>query len=93
MGRANEAIESARQGLEVDPLSLSATMDLAWQLYMARRYEEAVAEAQKVADINPKFLPRPTSAWAWLTSSSGDSRRPLKSCKRRVAIAATGASA
>jgi TolB-like protein/DNA-binding winged helix-turn-helix (wHTH) protein len=55
MGRANEATESARQGLDVDPLSLSATMDLAWQLYMARRYEEAVEEAQKVADINPKF--------------------------------------
>jgi len=54
MGRANEAIERARQGLELDPLSLSAIMNLAWQLYRGRHYEEAVAEAQKVADINPK---------------------------------------
>jgi TolB-like protein/DNA-binding winged helix-turn-helix (wHTH) protein len=55
MGRANEAIERARQGLELDPLSLSAIMNLAWQLYRGRHYQEAVAEAQKVADINPKF--------------------------------------
>src|SRR4029453_4803722 len=58
MGRADEAIERARLGLELDPLSLSAIMNLAWQLYRGRHYQEAVAEAQKGADINPNFSSR-----------------------------------
>jgi TolB-like protein/DNA-binding winged helix-turn-helix (wHTH) protein/Tfp pilus assembly protein PilF len=53
MGHANEAIERARLGVELDPLSLSAIMNLAWQLYRGRQYEQAVAEAQTVADIEP----------------------------------------
>jgi tetratricopeptide (TPR) repeat protein len=57
MGRSHEAIECARQGLEVDPLSLPATINLAWQFYFARRYDEAIAQAKKVAEIEPSFFP------------------------------------
>lgn len=57
MGRPEEAISRAQQEREVDPLSLVAITDTAWQFYWSRRYEEAISEARKVTEMNPSYFP------------------------------------
>jgi tetratricopeptide (TPR) repeat protein len=43
--------------LQIDPLSLAAITEVAWQLYWARRYDEAIAQARKVTEIDPNYYP------------------------------------
>jgi tetratricopeptide (TPR) repeat protein len=57
MGHPDDALARVQQALQIDPLSLSAITDVAWQLYWARRYDEAIERARKVADINPGYFP------------------------------------
>lgn len=57
MGRPEEAISRVQQEREVDPLSLVAITDTAWQLYWSRHYKEAIAEARKVTEMNPNYFP------------------------------------
>jgi TolB-like protein/DNA-binding winged helix-turn-helix (wHTH) protein/Tfp pilus assembly protein PilF len=57
IGRPNEAIERARQAQRVDPLSLAAITDLGWQLYFARRYDEAIAQASKAREMDSNYFP------------------------------------
>jgi tetratricopeptide (TPR) repeat protein len=57
MGRPNEAITRVEQGLQVDPLSLAAITDVAWELYFARRYDEAITQARKVEEMDPSYFP------------------------------------
>jgi TolB-like protein/DNA-binding winged helix-turn-helix (wHTH) protein/Flp pilus assembly protein TadD len=57
MGRPEEADSRALEEREVDPLSLAAITDTAWQLYWSRRYEQAIAEARRVTEMNPNYFP------------------------------------
>lgn len=57
MGRPEDAIARVQQTVHIDPLSLSAISDVAWELYWARRYDEAIEQARKVVEINPNFYP------------------------------------
>jgi tetratricopeptide (TPR) repeat protein len=57
MGHPEDAIARVQQALQIDPLSLAAIIDVAWQLYWARRYDEAIEQARKVAEIDPNYYP------------------------------------
>jgi TolB-like protein/DNA-binding winged helix-turn-helix (wHTH) protein/Flp pilus assembly protein TadD len=57
MGKPVDAIARVQQTVQIDPLSLAAISDVAWELYWARRYDEAIEQARKVAEINPNFYP------------------------------------
>jgi len=57
MGHPQEAVARVQQALQIDPLSLAAITEVAWQLYWARRYDEAIAQARKVTEINPDYYP------------------------------------
>ena len=57
MGKPEAALARVRQTLQIDPLSLAAVTDVAWELYWARHYEEAIEQARKVTEINPSFYP------------------------------------
>ncbi len=52
-GRHDEAIAEARRAITADPLSLAARRDLLDFLLAARRYEETIAEAHQLFDMNP----------------------------------------
>ena len=52
-GRAEEGLALARQGRELDPLSPDRTVRLAWLLYQARRYDDAIRELQTVLAADP----------------------------------------
>jgi TolB-like protein/Flp pilus assembly protein TadD len=54
-GRTSEAILSARRAAEIDPLSLPAGMNMAWQYYWSRQYDLAVECLHKILDIDPNF--------------------------------------
>ena len=51
-GRTEEAVTSCRRARELDPLAVSGS-DLAWMLFYARRYDEAVQELRSVLAVRP----------------------------------------
>jgi serine/threonine-protein kinase len=53
LGRFPEAEKLARPAVELDPLSYPARASLARLLYCEKRYDEALAVAQKAADLQP----------------------------------------
>ena len=52
-GRTEEGLALARHGRELDPLWPDRTVRLAWLLYQARRYDEAIRELQTVLAADP----------------------------------------
>ena len=48
LGRNSEAIVEARRAHEVEPLSGIYSANIIWKLYLARRYDEAEAEARRL---------------------------------------------
>jgi TolB-like protein/DNA-binding winged helix-turn-helix (wHTH) protein/Flp pilus assembly protein TadD len=51
-GRTEEALAWAQRGRELDPFVVSGT-DIAWVLFHARRYEEAMRELRSVLAVQP----------------------------------------
>ena len=52
-GRTEEGLALARHGRELDPLWPDRTVRLAWLLYQARHYDEAIRELQTVLAADP----------------------------------------
>jgi TolB-like protein/DNA-binding winged helix-turn-helix (wHTH) protein/Tfp pilus assembly protein PilF len=57
MGHSEEAVTRIEQAAQIDPLSTAALADVAWQLYWARRYDDAIAQARKVVEMDPSYYP------------------------------------
>ena len=51
-GRTEEAVTACRRGREIDPIAVPGS-DLAWMLFYARRYNDAVNEARSVLGVTP----------------------------------------
>ena len=56
MGRTAEGLAHLRRAEQTDPLSPNVGGDVAFALLNARRYDEAISEANKVLDMHPDFL-------------------------------------
>jgi tetratricopeptide (TPR) repeat protein len=56
VGRLDESVEQVLLGRKSNPLSPMSNAVVVGHLYIARRYEEAVAEAEKLLAVDPKFL-------------------------------------
>jgi len=54
-GRFPEAIEQARLGESLDPLSPRRRWTVALVLYYARRYDEAIAQVRWTLDVDPTY--------------------------------------
>jgi TolB-like protein/Flp pilus assembly protein TadD len=54
-GRFDEAIASDKQAIALDPLSLIANADLAFNYLNAHRFEDAIVQSRKTLEINPNF--------------------------------------
>ena len=59
LGRHEEALASMRRGRELDPLSVLMQMSVAWALYFARQYREALDAIREVTLLDPGFPERP----------------------------------
>jgi serine/threonine protein kinase/tetratricopeptide (TPR) repeat protein len=55
-GRADEAIEQDRQALALDPFSMIILWNAGSTLYIARRYDEALAQVHRALEIYPRAL-------------------------------------
>jgi serine/threonine-protein kinase len=55
-GRANEAVEQMQTAVRLDPFSLVINARLATMLHYARRYEDALAQAQRTLDLDSRFF-------------------------------------
>jgi tetratricopeptide (TPR) repeat protein len=55
IGRMEEAVSEAKRARDAEPLSLVYGANLAWKLYLARRYQESELEWRKVVGFFPNF--------------------------------------
>ena len=55
-GRTRQALEEIRRAQQSDPLSLIINTDVAEMLYYAGRYDDAIAQAKKVFEMDPSFI-------------------------------------
>ena len=56
LGRFGEAIQEAKRGQEIDPLSLEANVNVGLVLHLARRDDDAISWFRRTLDMNPNFL-------------------------------------
>ncbi|PYY06912.1 MAG: hypothetical protein DMG69_21565 [Acidobacteria bacterium] len=54
-GRHEEAFSEIRRAHELDPLSVSISTDMGFELYYARRYDQAITQLRSVLQTSPKF--------------------------------------
>jgi TolB-like protein/DNA-binding winged helix-turn-helix (wHTH) protein len=54
-GRHAEALSEIGRAHELDPLSVPINTDIGFELYYARRYEEAISHLRSVLQTSPKF--------------------------------------
>jgi tetratricopeptide (TPR) repeat protein len=64
-GRVDDALAELRVAQKLDPLSPIITTDLGKDLYLARRYDEAVIQLQHALELDPNFV----SAHNWLSDT------------------------
>src|SRR5262249_51757143 len=57
LGRSEEAIEEAKRTQKLDSISLIINADLAWNYYLARRYDEAIEQCRNTLELDPNFFP------------------------------------
>jgi TolB-like protein/Tfp pilus assembly protein PilF len=57
MKRFDEAGAEIRRAQELDPFSSIINRDVAWPYYFGGRYDQAIAQLQKVLDMDPDFVP------------------------------------
>ncbi len=55
LGRQEEAVAAARRAQEIDPLSVIINHVLAFNLYAARRFDEAIVQYRKTLEVDPTF--------------------------------------
>ena len=59
MGQYRDALTAARSAKEIDPLSPMSGFTIAWVHFWGHRFEDAIAEARKVLELEPNYV----AAW------------------------------
>lgn len=55
LGRFAESAAAIERAHEMDPLSVVVNMEIAWNAFMSRRYDDAIAQAVRVSELEPEF--------------------------------------
>jgi TolB-like protein/Tfp pilus assembly protein PilF len=56
LGRSEEALEVAKRALDLDPASPAVSHSLAVQLYLARKFDQAIEQAHDTLEMDPNFV-------------------------------------
>jgi len=70
-GRAREAVDETKVAVALDPATLHMRSQLARALYLAHRYDEAVAVSYDILKVDEKFI----QAWVWFGLSRSQQGR------------------
>jgi tetratricopeptide (TPR) repeat protein len=57
LGRSEEGLTEAKRALDLDPVSPAIVHYMAVQLYLARRFDEAIEQCRKTLELDPSFAP------------------------------------
>jgi tetratricopeptide (TPR) repeat protein len=85
MHRHTEALAELDRAAELDPTSPMVSDQRGWVLYMARRYDEAIAQVRKTLELEPRFA----HAHCWLGKAylqKGMSREGLAELQEVVSL-------
>jgi tetratricopeptide (TPR) repeat protein len=55
-GRLNEAIAESKGNFELDPISLGNNVDLGVEYFLARQYDQVIAQERKVLELDPHYI-------------------------------------
>ena len=91
-GRINEAIEQDALATSLDPLSLIVNWNASSTLFYARRYDEALAQAKRAAQLNPASV-LPQGSLARIYEETGDYKADLDVLEANLPEAAGGKAA
>ena len=85
LGRFADAIEQMQLALEADPVSVLLHQGMAWSLYSARRYREAMEFARRGLEIDANF---PYCWWqlGWAQLHAGLALEAIASLQRTVEL-------
>ena len=84
-GRCEAAVEAARKATKLEPLSANAQTNVGWPLYVARRYDEAVAEFRKALHIDPNAM-YPLWSMGMCHQGMGASQEAITAYERSVMV-------
>jgi TolB-like protein/Tfp pilus assembly protein PilF len=85
IGANDWAIAEHKRALELDPLSLSINVDLAYSYYMAARYPEAIAQVRKALELDPNSYFAHYNL-GWILEAGGDLTGAIAEYKKAVAL-------
>ena len=83
--RHDEAIAESRRALERDTLSLPMRRELLMTLFLARRYDETIAEAQHLFDIHPN-MPDVHLGLVWVYYLLGQDRKAFEAFRTGIRL-------
>ena len=55
MGRFAESVLQIRHAQDLDPLSVVVSMEIAWNFFISREYDDAIRQALRVTHLDPEF--------------------------------------
>jgi len=85
MGRPDEALTELRCAQQLDPFSPIIGANVAWALYAARRYDEAIIECRKTIEMAPNFY-RAYVYLGWAYEQTGDFEAAIKELRAAVEL-------
>jgi TolB-like protein/Flp pilus assembly protein TadD len=80
-GKCDEAIAMAKRAEDLDPLSVIISADVAYDLVLCRRYDDALAQTEKTLKLDPNFYYTHYVA-GWAHSMKGTHAQALASFRR-----------
>jgi len=90
-GRFDEAIQTAKRGVELDPLSPAMIGDVSAAYYLARRYDDAIRQLQKSLEIDQNHFGAHL-ALGQIYEVKGLHEEAIKELQKAIAIAGRTAS-
>ncbi|MGH9939619.1 MAG: tetratricopeptide repeat protein [Blastocatellia bacterium] len=85
MGRPDEALIELRCARQLDPFSPIIGANVAWALYAARRYDEAIAECRKTIEMAPNFY-RAHVYLGWAYEQTGDFEAAIRELRTAMEL-------
>ena len=79
--RFEEGQAETKLALESDPLSPVISFNIGWQLFLARRYDDALREFEHTASVYPDF-PLVTNGFCWSYYAKGDLDHAIPACRK-----------